>query len=238
VDQVLDTVINNLSATNGLTVEAHGRVLLTTPIETFTVGHTILISRGLLDVLPDENSLAMVLSDELAHIALGHKTNTQFAFRSMTMFSDEELIERFRFARTQQETAEAGKRAVEFLSKSPYASKLGNAGLFLRALSSRAPRFPNLIRPNIGNGLANGETILRMADLLARAPSLEEDKLEQIAALPLGSRVKLDPWTCETSLMKTRPVELLAAREKLLFEITPFTLFLTRAEGRLKASGE
>jgi hypothetical protein len=34
------------------------------------MGHTIAISRGLLDVLPDEASLAMVLAQELAHIAL------------------------------------------------------------------------------------------------------------------------------------------------------------------------
>ncbi|HUS08569.1 MAG TPA: M48 family metalloprotease [Bryobacteraceae bacterium] len=228
VDQVLDTVVNNLIVTNNLNVEAHCRVLLTTPLETFTVGRTIVISRGLIDVLPDEASLAMVLSDELAHIALGHRTNTQFAFHNQTMFSDEDLMQKFRFSRTPQEIAGAGRKAVEFLRNSPYKDKLSNAGLFLKALASRAPRYPNLIRANIGNQLASGDTIVRMGELAVGAPTLEDARLEQIAALPLGSRVKLDPWTSNISLIKTKAISLLSAREKLLFEITPFAPHLTR----------
>src|SRR5207245_5228723 len=62
VSKVLQTVVNNLEITNNLTIEpeVRCRVLLTTPLEAFIVGHTIVVSRGLLDVLPDESSLAMV----------------------------------------------------------------------------------------------------------------------------------------------------------------------------------
>jgi hypothetical protein len=230
VDSVLDTVVNNLIVTNRLNVEAHCRVLLTTPLETLAVGHTIIISRGLIDVLPDEASLAMVLSDELAHIALGHRTDTQFAFHNQTMFSDENLLQRFRFARTPAEVAEAGTKAVSILRNSPYKDKMSNAGLFLKALASRAPHFPNLIRANIGNQLATGDTSGRLGELTSQAPALEEQQLEQIAALPLGSRIKLDPWTNAISLMKAKPVSLLSAREKLFFEITPVAPHLSRAE--------
>ena len=59
-----------------------------------------LISRGLLDVLPDEASLAMVLSDELAHIALGHRTETNFAFSDQTMLGDSELLKRLQKSKT------------------------------------------------------------------------------------------------------------------------------------------
>ena len=62
VDDVLDTVVNNLIDAANLNVTAQCRVLLTTPIETFSIGHTIVISRGLIDVLPDEASLALVLA--------------------------------------------------------------------------------------------------------------------------------------------------------------------------------
>jgi Zn-dependent protease with chaperone function len=74
VSKVLDTVVNNLVVTNKLNIqpEVRCRVLLTTPLESFTVGHTIVVSRGLLDVLPDEASLAAVLAHELGHIVLGH----------------------------------------------------------------------------------------------------------------------------------------------------------------------
>jgi hypothetical protein len=61
--------------------------------------------------------------------------------------------------------------------------------------------------------------------------------LEQIAALPLGSRIKLDPWTSAISLIKARPVVLLSAREKLLFEITPFSPQLSPAEPRSDTGG-
>jgi Peptidase family M48 len=236
-ETVLDTVVQNLVITGKLSVSAHCRVLLTTPLETFTAGHTILISRGLLDVLPDEASLAMVLSDELAHIALGHTTNTQFAFQDETMFTDEQLLQRFRFARPPWEIAAAGKKAIEILRQSPYKDKLSNAGLFLKALASRAPRFPNLIRANIGNRLADGSTVTRMAELASGAPALEDNKLEQIAALPLGSRIKLNPWTDRISLIQTTPVMLLSAREKMLFEISAFAPHLARVgEGGAEAS--
>ena len=60
VDHVLQTVVNNLIFTNNLNIEpaVRTRVLLTTPLEAFTIGHTIVVSRGLLDVLPDEATLS------------------------------------------------------------------------------------------------------------------------------------------------------------------------------------
>ena len=53
VDKVLQTVVNNLLVTNNIDLQGdiRCRVLLTSPLESFTIGHTIVISRGLLDVL-------------------------------------------------------------------------------------------------------------------------------------------------------------------------------------------
>jgi Zn-dependent protease with chaperone function len=70
VDKVLETVVNNLLTTNNIELPGpvRTRVMLTLPLETFSVGDSIVVSRGLVDVLPDEASLAMVLSRELAHI--------------------------------------------------------------------------------------------------------------------------------------------------------------------------
>lgn len=227
VDEVLDTVVNNLIVSDKLNIEAHCRVLLTTPVETFTVGNTIVISRGLIDVLPDEVSLALVLAAELSHIALGHPTQTQFAFHNQTMLSDAELLQRFRFERSSQELEEAGKKTIEIMRASPY-QKTGNAGLFLKALASRGQMLPRLLAANLGNQVAHAEALARLAEFAAAAPPLEEGKLDQIAALPLGSRVKLNPWNNATELVKTRPVELLSAREKMPFEVTPFVLNLAR----------
>jgi hypothetical protein len=57
---------------------------------------------------------------------------------------------------------------------------------------------------------------------------LKTDKLDQIAALPIGARIKLDPWNDHVELVKAKPVALLSAREKMPFEVTPFMPFLMR----------
>ncbi|HVI06679.1 MAG TPA: M48 family metalloprotease [Candidatus Binatia bacterium] len=229
VDKILQTVVNNLLVTNNidLQTDVRCRVLLTAPLESFTIGHTIVISRGMLDVLPDEASLAMVLSHELAHIVLGQKFDTKLAFNDRMFFPDEESFQRFDFHRRPADEDAADSKAIEMLKNSPYKDKLGSAGLFLRALQERAPDLPNLLRPRLGNSLTQGKTI-RMSALLASAPALDPKRTDQIAALPLGGRIKLDPWTDQVELAKARPVPLTSAKEKMPFEITPFFPYLTR----------
>ncbi|HUO13934.1 MAG TPA: M48 family metalloprotease [Verrucomicrobiae bacterium] len=229
VDKILLTVVNNLLITNNIDLQGdiRCRVLLTSPLESFTIGHTIVISRGLLDVLPDEASLAMVLAHELAHIVLGHRLDTKLAFNDKMFFPDEDSFQRLDFKRNAADEEAADKKALEMLNNSPYKDKLGNAGLFLKALQEKAPELPNLIRPHLGNSLAQGKEI-RMSPLLASAPALDEKKLDQIAALPLGGRIKVDPWSDQVELSKAKPVALTSAREKMEFEITPFFPYLTR----------
>src|SRR5208282_2079139 len=96
IDKVLQTVVNNMMVTNNLDIqpEVKCRVLMTTPLESFTIGHTIVVSRGMIDVLPDEASLAMILTHELAHIVLGHHLNTKLAFNDRMFFPDERTFER------------------------------------------------------------------------------------------------------------------------------------------------
>jgi hypothetical protein len=229
VDKVLQTVVNNLLVTNNidLQTDVRCRILLTSPLESFTIGHTIVISRGLLDVLPDEASLAMVLAHELSHIVLGHPFDTKLAFNDRLFFPDEDSFQRFDFKRRPGDEEAADTKALELLKNSPYKDKLGSAGLFLKALQQSAPELPNLIRPHLGNSMANGKGI-RMSVLLTSAPELEAKRTDQIAALPLGGRIKLDPWSDQVELAKAKPVPLVSAREKLPFAITPFFPYLTR----------
>jgi hypothetical protein len=230
VDKVLATVVNNLLVTNNIDLQGdiHCRVLLTSPLESFTIGHTIVISRGLLDVLPDEASLAMVLAHELSHIVLGHHFDTKLAFNDKLFFPDEESFQRLDFKRSAADEEAADTKALELLKNSPYKDKLGNAGLFLKALQQKGPELSHLIRPHLGNSFAGSKNSVRMSSLLAAAPALDEKRLDQIAALPLGGRIKVDPWTDQVELSKAKPVALTSAREKMEFEITPFFPYLTR----------
>jgi hypothetical protein len=229
VDKILLTVVNNLLVTNNIDLQSdvRCRVLLTSPLESFTIGHTIVISRGLLDVLPDEASLAMVLAHELSHIVLGHRSDTKLAFNDRMFFPDADSFQRMDFKRRPSDEEAADTKALELLKNSPYKDKLGSAGLFLKALQERAPDLPNLIRPHLGNSFAEGKGI-RMSALLASAPQLDPKRTDQIAALPLGGRIKLDPWTDQVELAKAKPVALTSAKEKMPFEITPFFPYLTR----------
>jgi hypothetical protein len=204
-------------------------VLLTEPLESFTIGRTIVVSRGLLDVLPDEASLAMVLAHELSHIALGHRLDTKLAFNDRMFFPDDKTFERLDFTRDAADEEAADQKALSLLANSPYKDKLGNAGLFLKALQTRAPELKHLIRAHLGNSLAGGKT-MRMSALLNSAPQLDMPRIDQIAALPLGGRVKLDPLSNRVELLKTKPVALLSAREKMPFEVTPFFPYVTRLQ--------
>jgi hypothetical protein len=229
IDKVLSTVVNNVMVTNNLDIqpEVRCRVLMTTPLESFTIGHTIVMSRGMIDVLPDEASLAMILSHELAHIVLGHHLDTKLAFNDRMFFPDERTFERMDFARDKGEEEAADKKAIELLNNSPYKDKLGNAGLFLKAVQARAPALKNLIRAHLGDSLLNGDAT-RMSSLMTASPQFDPKKTDQVAALPLGGRVKIDPWNDQLELIKTKPVAVTSASEKMPFEVTPFFPFLTR----------
>jgi hypothetical protein len=230
VDHILQTVVNNLEVTNNIDLPrpVRTRVLLTAPLETFSVGNTIVISRGLIDVLPDEASLAAVLSHELAHIVLGHNLGSKYAFNDRMLFSDDSTYRNLGFRHVPEEETAADKKAVDLLKNSPYAQKLESVGLFLKALQTRAPQLSALLTTHLGNSLAENGTIRRLSALATEGPALDNNKLDQVAALPLGGRVKINPWDDKAEMVKTAPVAITSARDKMPFEVTPFYPRLAR----------
>ncbi len=233
VDRILQTVVNNLEVTNNIDLPrpVRTRVLLTAPLETFSVGNTIVISRGLVDVLPDEASLAAVLSHELAHIVLGHNLGSKYAFNDRMLFSDDATYQNLGFKHIPEEETAADKKAVDFLKNSPYAQKLDNVGLFLKALQQRALSLNALLTTHLGNPLAEAGQVSRLSALSTQGPALDNNKLDQIAALPLGGRVKVNPWDDKAEMVKTAPVAITSARDKMPFEVTPFFPRLSRYGG-------
>ena len=228
VDKVLETVVNNLEVTNNLDIqpEIRCRVLMTSTLESFTIGHTIVLSRGLVDVLPDEASLAAILAIELEHVALGHRIDAQYAFFDRLVFDDKETFRHFGFSRTPEEEQAARQKAVELLKNSPYKDQLAAAQLFIRALESRSLEIPNLISPHLGDRVVTDWPVSSSA-----APTQPPEASVQhplIVALPIGGRIKVDPWSDELQMIKSQPVGSVAEREKMPFEITPLLPYLTR----------
>src|SRR2546426_1540128 len=231
VDKILQTVVNNLQITNNIELsrQVQTRVMLTSPLETFSVGNTIIVSRGLIDVLPDEASLAMVLSHELSHIVLGHNLGSKFAFNDRMLFSDESTYQNFGFRHVPEEEIAADKKAMDMLKSSPYSQKLDTAALFLKQLAVRGPQLSALLTAHLGNNFTDNKGgVARMPTLMNVGPALDPFKLDQIAALPLGGRVKLNALNDKAELIKTAPVAITSARDKMPFEVTPFFPRLTR----------
>jgi hypothetical protein len=226
IDKLLETVENNLEVANNLDIEpqVHCRVLLTGTLESFTIGHTIVLSRGLIDVLPDEASLATVLAQELADLMVIKPSDDQYGFNDTTQISTLEVMSRFSFRDNPDQVQRASDKAVQLLKNSIYKDKLGSAGLFLKQLEVDSKSLTALINPHLGN------SVYLAQQLIASSPQLQPNKIDQIAALPIGARLKLDPWTDRVELLKAKPVPLYSAREKMPFEVTPFMPYLTRYE--------
>lgn len=229
-DKVLETVTNNIIIGNklALTENIRCRVMLTAPLESLAVGNTILLSKGLIDVLPYEEDLAAVLSFELAHIVLGHHIDTRYAFNDRLLFPDEATFARINMEHNDSDNSDAAKKAIELLNNSVYKDKLPNAGLFFAQLQARSKELAGLNSPRLGDGLLRADGTAWLGDLTKQSPKLDVDKLDQIAALPLGSHLKTDPWDDKVYQLNVKPVPLLNARDKMPLEVTPIILKLSR----------
>ena len=240
VDKVLHTVITNLEVTNKIVLdpEVRCRIIPTTPIEVATIGHTILVSRGLLDALPNEAALAVVLAHALAHAALGHDLDSSFAFNDRMVVPSLQQLPLFDFKHSPEQEREAEALGLKILANSPYKDNLAEAGLFLKALARYGRKIPNLTKANLGESMVTDNRVSFMSPIADAAPVLELDNPQQIVALPLGSRVKLDPWAGQLKFVKARPPRIYSAKDKLALEVTPFSPYLVRFKPAALAAKE
>lgn len=224
VDKVLETVVNNIMATNNFDsgIEFHCRVLLTTNLEMFSMQRTIVVSRGLIDVIPNEETLAALLAFEIADGLVPKPKHDQYGFSDILRLTPTEALKKLSFVDTPDEARKNAERALEWLKKSPYGDKLANVGLFLAQLQSQRRALKELISADLGN------QVYFTSQLLQMAPPLQPANLTQITALPLGSRIKINVWNDRLNLIKAAQLGPISPREKMPFEITPINLHLTR----------
>jgi hypothetical protein len=225
VDKVLETIVNNLIVTNGLESQLsnlHCRVLLTSNLELFSVHNTIVLSRGLIDVVPNEETMAALLAFELADAMVPKPAQDQYGFSDILRLKPTQVLRKVSFVDKPDEATRNSERAMELLKKSPYGGKLANVGLFLVQLQSQLKPLKRLISARLGN------QVFFTSQLLQLAPALDPANLQQNGALPMGSRIKVNPWNDSVTLMKTQQVAPISPREKIPFEVTPINLYLTR----------
>src|SRR5208282_6724121 len=105
------------------------------------------------------------------------------------------------------EATRNSERAIELLKKSPYGGKLTNVGLFLAQLKSQRKPLKSLISARLGN------QVFFTSQLLQLAPALDPANLQQNGALPMESRIKINPWNDGVSLMKAQQMTPISPRE-------------------------
>ncbi len=229
-DTVLQTVTNNLILGSNLALpgDVHCRVLLTSTLESLAIGNTIVLSKGLIDVLPNEEDLAAMLSFQLAHIALRHPIDTRYAFSDRLYFPDEDTFQYILMGHSPVQNQEAVAKAIDIFRASIYANKAASVGLFFAQLAQVQHHISALLSPRLGDSLMSPGGAPWLAAFEQQAPPLQIENLQQVAALPLGSHLRIDPWTDEVFSLHFSPVQLLSARDKMPFQVTPIYYRLQR----------
>lgn len=230
-DKVLETVTNNIIIGNKLNLPAdiHCRVMLTTPLESLAIGNTILLSKGLVDVLPTEEDLAAMLSFQLAHIVLGHHIDTRYAFNDRLLFPDEATLERINMSHTVADNDAAAKKAMDLFNGSIYHDKAASVSLFYQQLTERSKQLTSLLTPRMGDSLVKADGTPWLASFLTQGPKLDMASMTQpTAALPLGSHLKTDPWDDRVFSLNLRADTPLNPGDKMPLELAPVYFRLQR----------
>ena len=236
----LEQIVVNLAVPNNLNFPdpVHVRILLTTTVEATSVGNTILLSKGLIDTLPrNEESLAAVVALELAHVALGHHIDTRYAFNDRLLFPDESSFQRIKMNHSDADNVSAAKSAMTYLQNSMYKDKLPSAGLYFAQLQQLSKPLKQLNSPKLGDSMLKEDGTPWLAELAKLAPKLNQDDTTQVAAQPLGSWLKTDPWDDKEHALNAKFYAPMNARDKMPFEVTAIYYKLQRYDDAQKAPG-
>jgi hypothetical protein len=235
-DKILEALANNILAYNNIALDRpiKVRTLLTEPLESLSVGDTILLSKSLIDTtaVPTADgaqqmgNLNALLAFQVAHIVLGHHIDTKYAFSDRLMFPTESAFEKLPMHHTDADNIAAAKKAVELLGVKELESGEQYFSLYLQQLQAREKGLKALTDPQIGDGLLRPDGTFWLQALVAKGPKLNNSDLKQQAAMPLSQFLRFDPWTDQVIKMNTAYEPLLSARDKLPFEITPVYLRL------------
>ncbi|MES2391268.1 MAG: hypothetical protein V4555_06495 [Acidobacteriota bacterium] len=236
-DKTLEALANNILAYNQIQTSRPIRVrtLLTEPLESVAIGNTILLSKSLIDTTAvvsadgaqQMGNLNALLAYQVAHIILGHRIDTKYAFSDRLMFPPESAFTRLPMGHTDADNAEAAKEAIKLLGAKELADGQQYFGLFLQQLSAREKGLKALTTPQMGDSLVKTDGTFWMQALVSKAPKLANNDLKQQGAMPLGQFLRFDPWTDKVVVMHTTYEPLLSARDKMPFEITPVYMKLS-----------
>ena len=238
-DKTLEALAGNILAYNNITLSRpiRCRTLLTEPLESSAIGNTIVVSKSLLDTTgivtqdgaQQMGNLNAVLAFQLAHIILGHRLDTKYAFSDRLLFPTNSVFNRIPMHHTDADNTAAAKKAMELLSAKELEPGQQYFGLYLQQLQQRVKSLKALNEPMLGDGLvkSDNDPTFWMQALVSKSPKLDMKDLKQQAAMPLSSFLRFDPWTDQVITMHSAYEPLLTAADKMPFEVEPVYLKLS-----------
>jgi hypothetical protein len=238
-DKTLEALANNILVYNNIQTSRPIRVrtLLTEPLESLAVGNTIILSKSLIDTTSvvtadgaqQMGNLNAILAFQLAHIILGHRLDTKYAFNDRLLFPSSSVFERIPMHHTAADNAEAAKKALDLLSVKELVDGQKYFGLYLQQLQQRLKALPGLNQPMIGDALikSDSDNSLWMEAMVPKGIKLDMKDLKQQAAMPLANFLRFDPWTDQLVQMHSAYEPILSDRDKMPFEVEPVYLKLT-----------
>ena len=238
-DKILAQLANNILIYNNIQVTRPIRVrtLLTEPLESLAIGNTIILSKGLIDTtgVPSADgaqqlgNLNALLAFQVAHVILGHRLDTKYAFNDRLLFPSASVFERIPMHHSSMDNSEAAKKAMQLLSVKELADGQKYFGLYLQQLQQRVKALPALNQPIIGDALirSDSDNTFWMEAMLPKGIKLDMKDLKQQAAMPLDSFLRHDPWSDQLIQMQTTIEPLLSDRDKMPFEVTPVYMRLS-----------
>jgi hypothetical protein len=241
-DKTLAALANNIVVYNNITLARPIRVrtMLTEPLESSAIGNTILLSKSLIDStavvtqdgLQQAGNLNALLAFQLAHIVLGHRLDTKFAFSDTLIFPTITVFNRISMHHSDGDNAEAAKKAVQLLEAKELVDGQQYFGLYLKQLQQQSKALLSLNAPMLGDALVKSDInpTFWMAPLIAKAAKLDVKDVKQQAAMPLDSFLRLDPWTDEVAIMHSSFEPILGAPDKMPLEVAPIFLKLNYFE--------
>ena len=238
-DKTLEALANNILAYNNVAVTRPIRVrtLLTEPLESLSVGNTVILSKSLIDttaIITSDGAqqlgnLNALLAFQIAHILSGHRLDTKYAFNDRLLFPDNSTFKRIPLHHTDADNAEAAKKTLELLNAKELVDGQKYFGLYLQQLAARVKGLKALNEPMLGDGLVKSDTdsTFWLASMMSKGDKLDVKNLKQEAAEPLASFLRFDPWTDKLITLHTAFEPILSPSDKMPFEVSPVYIKLS-----------
>ncbi|MGC2195994.1 MAG: M48 family metalloprotease [Terriglobales bacterium] len=203
VEESLNQMVEEIRSASGIAGPGITcRVLLTTPVEVFSIDHTVLLSRGLLNIVPDKSTLAGLVAREIAHIVLGHSRQWSTAQSSVFDMHRTSDFPGLGLAHAADEEASASNLMRMLLKDTHYADSVAQVVGFLAGLAIHSSQTPHLTSPSFGPGLPEQAVVQAMASHAIADSARASKRL----TLELRGEYGINSWENQIVALGTQPL--------------------------------